>query len=129
MDRLDGAERQQGHRSSRKYLRISPRPSLASGNFVFELLVDRADLPGSCVERSGVVDYEVGGGDLPFVRPLRCHTAGHLLAGGFRIEFEPGGKALDSLVVAAGDDDKPLKLFLGAGFEKERCLHELYGFA
>jgi hypothetical protein len=34
-----------------------------------------------CIKRPGVVDHEIGGFDLLFVRNLRCHAARHFDAG------------------------------------------------
>src|SRR5581483_8097681 len=67
-----------------------------------QLRINSFYLRAGCVQRAGVVNHVVGGGNLLQVGPLRRLAALHFAARGFRIDSLPGGEALDLLLGAAG---------------------------
>jgi hypothetical protein len=69
------------------------------------------------IERTGIVDHEVGSFDFFRFWQLRGHAAGDFFAGGFEVEFLAGGEAGYALFFAAAHYDQAVELFGGAGFE------------
>src|SRR5581483_9283208 len=98
-----------------------PRPRLSQAP---QLRINFFYLRPGGVQRAGVVNHVVGGGNLLQVRPLRRLAALHFAARGFRIHSLAGGEALDLLLGAARYHHHLVEPAAHPGSPDERSLHD-----
>jgi hypothetical protein len=89
--------------------------------------VDLSDLRLGGVQRAGVIDYEIGFLDLNGIRELGRHTAAHLPARSFGVDFEAFGEAAYPLLVRTGDHDQAIKAVARPRLKNERRLDDRNG--
>jgi len=76
------------------------------------------------LERSRVIDYEVGSFDFFFVGNLRRHAAGYFGTGGVFRNSKAAGETLNALFGMAGHDDQSIEAIGGMSFEDQGSFND-----